>query len=108
MKRILLAVRLRIVCKHGCCRGGFWHKICSAATIGSALGLLVPAERQSLEGGDYGGDLEALQRVGIGGVLYMEVDQGAPKGRRISPGRCGENCSSTPARRRTAWAWKST
>ncbi|MGA2618372.1 MAG: glycosyl hydrolase [Thermoguttaceae bacterium] len=25
-------------------------------------------------------DLEALQRVGIGGVLYMEVDQGAPKG----------------------------
>jgi hypothetical protein len=25
-------------------------------------------------------DLEALQRAGIGGVLYMEVDQGAPKG----------------------------
>ena len=25
-------------------------------------------------------DLEAMQRVGIGGVLYMEVDQGAPKG----------------------------
>ena len=25
-------------------------------------------------------DLEALQRVGIGGVLYMEVDQGAPNG----------------------------
>src|SRR3989337_1032612 len=25
-------------------------------------------------------DLEALERVGIGGVLYMEVDQGAPKG----------------------------
>ncbi len=25
-------------------------------------------------------DLEALQRVGIGGVLYMEVDQGAPTG----------------------------
>jgi hypothetical protein len=25
-------------------------------------------------------DLEALQRVGIGGVLYMEVDQGAPLG----------------------------
>ena len=25
-------------------------------------------------------DFEALQRVGIGGVLYMEVDQGAPKG----------------------------
>ena len=32
-------------------------------------------------------DLEAMQRVGIGGVLYMEVDQGAPKGRRILPGR---------------------
>jgi hypothetical protein len=25
-------------------------------------------------------DLEAMRRVGIGGVLYMEVDQGAPKG----------------------------
>ena len=25
-------------------------------------------------------DLEAMQRVGIGGVLFMEVDQGAPKG----------------------------
>jgi hypothetical protein len=25
-------------------------------------------------------DLEAMQRVGIGGLLYMEVDQGAPKG----------------------------
>jgi hypothetical protein len=25
-------------------------------------------------------DLEAMKRVGIGGVLYMEVDQGAPQG----------------------------
>jgi hypothetical protein len=25
-------------------------------------------------------DMEALARVGVGGVLYMEVDQGAPKG----------------------------
>src|SRR6266571_2915329 len=25
-------------------------------------------------------DLEAMQRVGIGGVIIMEVDQGAPKG----------------------------
>ncbi len=25
-------------------------------------------------------DLEAMKRVGIGGVLYMETDQGAPKG----------------------------
>ncbi len=25
-------------------------------------------------------DLEAMARVGVGGVLYMEVDQGAPKG----------------------------
>ena len=46
--------------------------------------------------------------VGIGGVLYMEVDQALRRGRPISPVRCGANCSSTPARRRTAWAWKST
>lgn len=26
-------------------------------------------------------DLEAMARVGVGGVLYMEVDQGAPKGK---------------------------
>ena len=25
-------------------------------------------------------DLEAMKRVGIGGVLYMETDQGAPRG----------------------------
>ena len=25
-------------------------------------------------------DMEAMARVGIGGALYMEVDQGAPKG----------------------------
>src|SRR5271157_681782 len=25
-------------------------------------------------------DLEAMKRVGIGGVLYMETDQGAPEG----------------------------
>ena len=25
-------------------------------------------------------DLEAMQRVGIGGVLYMETDQGTPRG----------------------------
>ena len=53
-------------------------------------------------------DLEALERVGIGGVLYMEVDQGARPGRPISPAPSGGNCSSTPARRPTAWACKST
>ena len=36
-------------------------------------------------------DLEAMARVGIGGVLYMETDPvtAHPRGRRISPGRCG-------------------
>ena len=32
-------------------------------------------------------DLEAMQRVGIGGVLIMEVDQGAPKGPADFAGR---------------------
>ena len=53
-------------------------------------------------------DLEAMQRVGIGGVLIMEVDQGAPRGRPISAVRSGGNSSGTFARRRTASAWKST
>ena len=44
-------------------------------------------------------DLEARQRVGIGGVLYMETEQGTPKGRRSSAGRCGTrpDCRSWPA-----------
>jgi len=49
-------------------------------------------------------DFEAMARVGIGGVLYMEVDQGP----RISPARYGASCSSTPARRRAGSASKST
>ena len=32
-------------------------------------------------------DLEAMKRVGIGGVLIMEVDQGAPVGRAAFMGR---------------------
>ena len=52
-------------------------------------------------------DLEAMKRVGIGGVLIMEVDQGAP-GR---PGgfhgaAVARTCSSTWRRRRAGWAWK--
>ena len=52
-------------------------------------------------------DLEAMRRVGIGGVLIMEVDQGTPKG----PGRLrrpasGANCSSTSARRPTGLGWR--
>ena len=53
-------------------------------------------------------DMEALQRVGIGGVLYMEVDQGVPRDRPISPDRFGGSSSSTPAKRRTASACRST
>ena len=48
-------------------------------------------------------DLEAMQRVGIGGVLIMEVDQGAPPGRCGSAARRGANCSNTSAPRPTAW-----
>jgi hypothetical protein len=38
-------------------------------------------------------DLEAMQRTGIGGVLIMEVDQGAPKG-------------PSPTGRHTFTSWK--
>ncbi len=48
-------------------------------------------------------DLEAMQRVGIGGVLYMEVDQERRRGRPILPDRSGVNCSGTPAVRPTDW-----
>ncbi len=45
-------------------------------------------------------DLEALQRVGIGGVLIMEVDQGAPEGAsRLRHARVARDCSSTSARK---------
>jgi hypothetical protein len=32
-------------------------------------------------------DLEAMARVGIGGVLYMETEQGTPGGPRVPAGR---------------------
>jgi len=47
--------------------------------IRPALGLLVLAQRQHHREGIIA-DLEAMKRVGIGGVLIMEVDQGAPLG----------------------------
>lgn len=37
-------------------------------------------------------DLEAMQRVGIGGVLYMETEQGTPKG----PAKFGEDSARNP------------
>ena len=50
-------------------------------------------------------DLEAMHRVGIGGVLIMEVDQGVPdKGRSDSPAPRGGSCSNTSAGRRTGSA----
>ena len=46
-------------------------------------------------------DLEAMQRVGIGGVLIMEVDQGAPeRPGGVHAGRSGGIYSSTPRRTR--------
>ena len=52
-------------------------------------------------------DLEAMKRAGIGGVLIMEVDQGAPAGAGArSAARRGASCSSSSAPRRTGWAWK--
>ena len=53
-------------------------------------------------------DLEAMRRVGIGGVLIMEVDQGRRSGRCPSPVPNGANCSSLSAPRPHAWGWKST
>ena len=54
-------------------------------------------------------DLEAMQRVGIGGVLIMEVDQGAPhRPRPLRRTASGGNSSSTCSARPTGWAWKST
>ena len=62
----------------------------------------------NLSRGGITADLEAMARVGIGGVLYMETDQGAPKGparfagplwrelfRHICSKRIGSGCKST-------------
>ena len=53
-------------------------------------------------------DLEAMQRVGVVGVLIMEVDQGAPLGPAAFGGPEWRNCSNSSAPRPVAWAWKST
>ena len=49
-------------------------------------------------------DLEAMRRVGIGGVLIMEVDQGTARPGRLRRPRSGGNCSSTSRRGRSARA----
>ena len=52
-------------------------------------------------------DLEAMQRVGIGGVLIMEVDQGTPKGPVAFAGpQWRELFKFMSAPRPTGWAWK--
>ena len=54
-------------------------------------------------------DLEAMKRVGIGGVLIMEVDQGAPVG--PVDFMSAAVARAVPARRTprpAGWAWKST
>ena len=49
-------------------------------------------------------DLEAMERAGVGGVLIMEVDQGAPSGPWPSPRPVGGSCSGTSAPKRTGSA----
>jgi len=51
-------------------------------------------------------DLEAIQRVGIGGVLIMEVDPAVPPGRWPLTAQSGASCFISPARRRTGLDWK--
>ena len=51
-------------------------------------------------------DLEAMRRVGIGGVLIMEVDQGRRKGPSPSAAPSGANSSNMSAQRPTGWGWK--
>ena len=53
-------------------------------------------------------DLEAMQRVGIGGVLIMDVDQGAPQGPIRFAVPIGGGSSSMPALRQSGSGWKST
>ena len=48
-------------------------------------------------------DLEAMKRVGIGGVLYMETDQGAPSDPQNLQDRSGAACSSISAPKQTGW-----
>ena len=52
-------------------------------------------------------DLEAMHRVGIGGVLIMEVDQGIPLRPRAICRPEVANCSSSWSPKPAAWASKS-
>ena len=51
-------------------------------------------------------DLEAMRRVGIGGVLIMEVDQGCRKGPFPSAAPSGANSLDMSARRPTGSGWR--
>ena len=53
-------------------------------------------------------DLEAMRRVGVGGVLIMEVDQGRPKDQSPSAAPSGASYSSMSVRRPTGSGWKLT
>ncbi len=53
-------------------------------------------------------DLEAMKRVGIGGVLIMEVDQARRWARSVLPAPSGGGFSNTCSTRPIGWAWKST
>ena len=52
-------------------------------------------------------DLEAMKRVGIGGVLIMEVDKGTPPGPATYLGRW-RNCLSLRLPNSAGWGCKST
>ena len=87
MKRIVLTVLLV---------ASFAHMACAAEDLSAQVSLEPPPSARpwvywfplsgNLSKEGITADLEALQRVGIGGVLYMEVDQGARRDRPISPG----------------------
>ena len=53
-------------------------------------------------------DLEAMRRVGIGGVLIMEVDQGAPKGPARFASPQWRELFKFMLARPSGWAWRST
>ena len=54
-------------------------------------------------------DLEAMQRVGIGGVLIMEVGPGrAARAGRLRRAAVAGAVQACLLARRTGWAWKST
>jgi len=71
------------------------------------LGLLVLAEQQHHPRG-ITADLEAMKRVGIGGVLIMEVDQGAPVGPAAFMSDRWRSFSSSRSRKRGGSGSRST